>query len=253
MRWSSRLQFAIAAAALLGGALLIGRALPQTQLTAPAGQPSPAPEPQTPPVIDWRAQPEFSVMIDPSHGGDDTGAVLAGNRLEKDVTLALARELRRQLEERGIPARLLRDSDVNLSLERRAEATNHERPNIYIALHAGPPGRGIRVYAPALANEQLPAVGRFVPWESAQAQSRDRSNAAAVAVTAELRKTGLLVASFTTSLRPLNNLVTPAIAVEWAPGPEDLRSQQIQRFESTLASVIASGIAQTRSQTGARP
>jgi N-acetylmuramoyl-L-alanine amidase len=253
MPWSSRLQFAIAATALLGGALVIGMALPQSQLTAPAGQPSPAPGPQTPPEINRRLPPEFSVIIDPSHGGDDQGAVLAGNRLEKDLTLTLARELRRQLEERGIPARLLRDSDVNLSLERRAEAANQERASIYIALHAGTPGSGIRVYAPALANDQPPAVGRFVPWESAQAQSRERSKGAAGAVAAELRRTGLHVASLTTSLRPLNNLITPAIAVEWAPGAEELSSPQIQRLENTLASVIASGIAQARSQTGVRP
>jgi N-acetylmuramoyl-L-alanine amidase len=255
MPWSNRLQFAIAAAALLGGALMIGRALPQPQLTAPPGRSSPAPGPQTqiPPEINRRLPPEFSVMIDPSHGGDDKGAVLAGNRLEKDVTLALARELRRQLEERGIPARLLRDSDVNLSLERRAEAANEERASIYIALHAGPPGSGIRVYAPALANAQPPAVGRFVPWESAQAQSRERSKGAAGAVAAEFRRTGLHVASLTTSLRPLNNLVTPAIAVEWAPGEEEMSSPQIQRLENTLASVIASGVAQVRAQSGARP
>jgi N-acetylmuramoyl-L-alanine amidase len=253
MRWSRRLQFAIAAATLLSGALVIGRGLPQPQLTAPAGHPSPAPGPQTPPEINRRLQPEFSVIIDPSHGGDDKGAVLAGKRWEKDVTLTLARELRRQLEERGIPARLLRDSDVNLSLERRAEATNQARASIYIALHAGPPGRGIRVYAPALANAQPPAVGRFVPWESAQAQSRERSKAAAVVLATELRTTGLPVASLASSLRPLNNLLTPAIAVEWAPGPEELPSSQIQRLENTLAAVIASGIAQARAQTGARP
>src|SRR5713101_7179046 len=142
------------------------------------------------------------MKMDPSHGGDDKGAALAGNRWEKDETLALAGELRRRLE-----------------------------------------GRGIRVYAAALANTQPPAVGRFVPWESAQAQSRGRSTAVAAAVAAELRKNGLHVASLTSSLRPLNNLVSPAIAVEWAPGPEELPTPQIQKLENTLASVIASGIA----------
>jgi len=85
MRWTSRLQFAITAAAL-GGTLLIGRALPQPQLTAPAGQPSTTPRPQISPAIGRSSQPEFLVMIDPSHGGDDKGASLAGNRWEKDVT-----------------------------------------------------------------------------------------------------------------------------------------------------------------------
>jgi N-acetylmuramoyl-L-alanine amidase len=253
MRWTSGAQFAIAAAALLGGTLLIARTLRQPQLAAPSGQPLTSPRPQTIPEIERPSQPEFFVIVDPSHGGDDKGAVLAGNRWEKDVTLVLARELRRQLEERGIPAQLLRESDVNLSLERRAEAANQERAGLYIALHAGPPGRGIRVYAPALENTRPATVGRFIPWESAQAQSLGRSNAVGAVVATELRKTGLHVASLTSSLRPLNNLIMPAIAVEWAPGPEELSSSQMQKLENTLASAVASGISQAGSQTGVRP
>src|SRR5262249_486322 len=59
-----------------------------------------------------RAQ-EFFVMIDPSHGGYDKGAAFTNKLLEKDVTLKLARELRKELEERGIRSRMLRDSDVD--------------------------------------------------------------------------------------------------------------------------------------------
>lgn len=192
-------------------------------------------------------------MIDPSHGGDDRGAMLAGGKvLEKDVSLALARELKRQLEDRGVAARLLRDSDVNLSLERRAAITNEERAAIYIALHAGQPGKGVRVYAPALPLAPPPAVGRFLPWEGAQAGSLDRSRALARVVANELRKTGLPVASLAAPLRPLNNLIATAIAVEWAPGPEDLRPPQLQRLGNTLAGAIASGIVQARSQGSER-
>ncbi len=55
-------------------------------------------------------------MIDPSHGGNDKGANFSGKLMEKDITLRLARELRKELEERGIAARLLRESDIDLSL-----------------------------------------------------------------------------------------------------------------------------------------
>lgn len=256
MRWSSRFQFAIVVAALLCGALPALRGASERPLLAAAAQSqsSPVPARQLSPEAPRRALPEDFVMIDPSHGGDDKGAVLAGGKmLEKDISLTLARELKRQLEERGIPARLLRDSDVNLSLERRAATTNEEHAGIYIALHAGLPGRGIRVYASALALTQARAAGRFLPWESAQAASLERSRAAARIVATELRKTGLPVATLATPLRPLNNLITPAIAVEWAPGAEDLRSPQSQKLENMLASAIASGIAQARSQAGVRP
>jgi N-acetylmuramoyl-L-alanine amidase len=190
-------------------------------------------------------------MIDPSHGGDDKGAVFAGKAKEKDFTLALGRELRRELEERGISSRLLRDSDSNLSLERRAEIANEERPSIYVALHAGPPGKGARVYMPALPFAQAPSAGRFLPWESAQRNSLDRSRLVARAVLPELRKAGLPVVMLTTPLRPLNNLTSPAIAVEWAPeGPQSLESQ---RLRIALASALAQGLMQARSAIGARP
>lgn len=250
MRWNSRVQPVIGCALVLGAVLLLlpgsrARRLQAAWLQTTSADHSPERRP--------RALPEFFVMIDPSHGGDDRGAALAGKLLEKDVTLALARELRKELAERGIAASLLRESDVNLSLERRADLTNEEHASIYIALHAGLPGKGARVYAPALLLAQPRPAGPFLPWESAQAGALERSRVVAQAVAGELRKTGLPVARMTMPLRPLNNLVVPAIAVEWAPGPEELRPAQIQRLESALASAIAAGIVQVRGQMRGRP
>lgn len=190
-------------------------------------------------------------MIDPSHGGDDKGAVFAGKSREKDFTLALGRELRRELEERGITARLLRETDSNMSLERRAEITNEEHASIYVSLHAGSPGKGARIYMPALPFAQAPSAGRFLPWESAQRNSLDRSKLVAKAVLPELRKAGLQAVILTTPLRPLNNVTAPAIAVEWAP--ESPQSLESQRLRTTLASALASGLVQARERIGARP
>jgi N-acetylmuramoyl-L-alanine amidase len=188
-------------------------------------------------------------MIDPSHGGDDKGAALGGKMLEKDLTLALARELRRELEDRGIPARLLREADVTLGLERRAEIANEEHASMYIALHAGPPG-GVRVYAPLLPSPPLKS-GPFLRWESAQAAALARSKALALTVAADLRKTGMTVSTLATPLRPLNHLAAPAIAVEWTPRTGSSRLGESQKTLSALASAIAAGIAKARGQLGA--
>jgi N-acetylmuramoyl-L-alanine amidase len=252
MRWTSGYQLALAAAMILGAVWLVSEE-PRLDAQLPP-QPSSPPPSLLPAQSPRHSPPDFFVMIDPSHGGDDKGAMLAGGKIaEKDVSLTLARELRRQLEERGIAARLLRDSDMNLSLERRAATTNEERAGIYIALHAGQLGKGVRVYAPALPLAQPPAAGRFLPWEGAQAGSLERSRAVARTVANELRKTGLPVASLAAPLRPLNNLNTPAIAVEWAPEAEDLRPSQLQKLENAVAAAIASGILQARSQGAVRP
>jgi N-acetylmuramoyl-L-alanine amidase len=196
--------------------------------------------------------PEFFVMIDPSHGGNDKGATFGGKMLEKEVTLRLARELRKELEERGIAARLLRESDIDLSLDRRAEITNEQRAGIYVALHAGHPGKGVRVYAPVLTDAQQTQAGRFLPWENAQSGALSRSQNLARAVSEELKKKGLTVATLGAPLRPLNNIATPAIAVELAPDEDNLQSQESQKRQNSVATAIALGIVEIRNQTGAR-
>src|SRR5690348_1508810 len=77
--------------------------------TASSGGAMPAATPNTAPAP---APPRFLVAIDASHGGEERGAALADNLLEKDVTLALARRLRQQLESRGIATAMLRDGDI---------------------------------------------------------------------------------------------------------------------------------------------
>jgi N-acetylmuramoyl-L-alanine amidase len=257
MRWTNQNEVVFGAAALLCCAVLVLLTAPESSLTATSPPLQAASVTASQPSGDGdtreRGLPEFFVMIDPSHGGDDKGSVFGGKHLEKDFTLSLARALRKELEGRGIAARLLRDSDVNLSLERRAEVTNEQHAVIYIALHAGPLGKGVRVYMPMLPFAHTPATGRFLPWESAQAPALDRSEAVARTVTAELRKTDLHVVTLAAPLRPLNNVVAPAIAVEWAPGTEGRQSLENQKLENTLASALASGIAKVRGQMGERP
>src|SRR5215470_16252845 len=190
MPWNKRFEI-LPAAVLLCGVFV--RPWAQVRHTDPSptevasslqrGSPA-SPAPARPAAdVSKRPAPEFFVMIDPGHGGDDKGALLGRNIAEKDVTLSWARDLKRQLEERGIPARLLRDYDQTLSLDRRAEITNEAHAALYVALHVDPPGRGVRVYAPALPFAEDSTKRRLVPWERAQASSLERSKSVARAIT----------------------------------------------------------------------
>ncbi|HEY2499664.1 MAG TPA: N-acetylmuramoyl-L-alanine amidase [Candidatus Angelobacter sp.] len=225
------------------------------QPVAPVASATPQTEPQAAPSADEgpRRTPEFFVMIDPSHGGNDKGASLGGKLMEKDITLRLARELRKELEERGIAARLLRDSDIDVGVERRAEITNEQHAGIYIAIHAGPPGKGVRVYAPLLVDSQQPLAGRFLPWESAQSRALNQSQTIAQAITTELRKKGLTAVSLRMAVCPLNNIIAPAIAVELTPEDEAAPLPESQKQQNTVAAAVAQGIAQVRSQMAGQP
>jgi N-acetylmuramoyl-L-alanine amidase len=235
---------------LLWPGLSVARQQPQSATPRPSPAASASPSP-TPGAAEKVTQPEFLVIIDPSHGGDDKGVVFAPRVFEKDLTLAVARSLRKELQDRGIAVHLLRDSDAGIPLERRAELCNQQRPSLYVAVHAGEPGKGVRVYSALLPSVQQ-AVSGFLSWDAAQAPALKNSNAVAGAVTRELRKKDLKVRELKAFLRPLNNIVVPAIAVELAAYRSDFHALESARLQNAVAGAVASGIAQMRSQLGAR-
>ncbi len=128
-----------------------------TTAQAPGANPSsPA---GTTSVVSSGAQPtesatsKYFAVIDPSHGGTDSGATLSGRLVEKDVTLEIAQRLLRELEAKGITALLLRTNDATLSLDERANRTNTTHPAIYICLHVSQ-GKGIHLYSSLLPAEE---------------------------------------------------------------------------------------------------
>ena len=77
------------------------------------------------------------VAIDAGHGGQDPGAHGPSGKREKDVTLAIARELARQINATpGLKAYLTRDTDVFLPLPRRTVLARQAKADMFISIHA---------------------------------------------------------------------------------------------------------------------
>ena len=75
--------------------------------------------------------------IDPGHGGQDPGAMGPTGKREKDVTLAVGRELARQVNATpGMKAYLTRDTDVFIPLPMRAQKARAAKADIFISIHA---------------------------------------------------------------------------------------------------------------------
>jgi N-acetylmuramoyl-L-alanine amidase len=77
------------------------------------------------------------IAIDAGHGGQDPGATGQSGKREKDVTLAIARELARQINATpGLKAYLTRDTDVFIPLNRRAQLARQARADMFVSIHA---------------------------------------------------------------------------------------------------------------------
>jgi N-acetylmuramoyl-L-alanine amidase len=116
-----------------------------------AVEPEPPRELKRPPA---RSAPKtFVVAIDAGHGGEDPGALGKRYRTrEKDVTLAIARELARLVNQKsGMRAVLIRDGDYYVGLRNRFYKARAQRADLFVSIHADAvPGRqafGSSVYA----------------------------------------------------------------------------------------------------------
>ena len=194
----------------------------------------------------------YFAVVDASHGGADYGETLSNTLYEKDVTVALARSLRQELESRGITTLVLRDSDANLTLDQRAVFANADHAAIYIALHAASDGPGVRVYTALLPFGEEDR-GAFRNWSTAQHASLALSQAAAAGVASELQKRQIPVRTLAAALRPLNNLTGPGIAVEVAPEGNNLAQLTAPDYQQLVTSAVATAIAAARNQLGAAP
>lgn len=77
------------------------------------------------------------VAIDPGHGGEDPGAIGAAGTHEKSVTLAVARELAKQIDAQpGMQALLVRDGDYFVSLGDRYRKAREAKADLFVSVHA---------------------------------------------------------------------------------------------------------------------
>ncbi|HZV22737.1 MAG TPA: N-acetylmuramoyl-L-alanine amidase [Luteimonas sp.] len=150
----SRIDTSLSPAQILQGAPTtanVGMPAAQPISTAPAGA---APQATLPPVVSTAAPPPqgatktvqqimrggmrpLIVAIDAGHGGQDPGARGGNGSREKDVTLAVARELARQVNATpGLKAFLTRDTDVFIPLAQRYQKARAAKADLFVSIHA---------------------------------------------------------------------------------------------------------------------
>jgi N-acetylmuramoyl-L-alanine amidase len=76
-----------------------------------------------------------TIIIDPGHGGKDPGAIGQKNLKEKDVVLSVGQKLKKKLEEKGFTAKLTRETDQFVELEKRPKMASDWGGDLFISLH----------------------------------------------------------------------------------------------------------------------
>lgn len=103
-------------------------------------------------VTDRNGKRCVHVVIDPGHGGGDPGAVGLDGTREKDVVLAIGKDLHEMINDTpGMCAYLTRDKDVFVTLRGRLDVARKDQADLFVAIHADifndPDARGASVFA----------------------------------------------------------------------------------------------------------
>ena len=231
-------------------------------------------EPSAPPPA---PAPAITIVVDPGHGGGETGAIGPGGLQEKEVTLQIARRLAAAIP-RFLSSRvvLTRDSDSAISLDDRTSLANHEKANLFLSLHANSSkatgAHGSETYYLSLESsdrlsqevarrENQPVLGTggpeapppnpdldFILWDLAQSAHLNESSRLAEAIQTQLNvvsKTdnrGIKQAPF----RVLSGATMPAVLVEvgFISHSEEEKQLKSAPFQQSVADAIARAVAE---------
>ena len=239
---------------------------PGTDTAAPGSDTAPVIE--TPPLL-----PESTglrtIVLDPGHGGTEQGARGPSGTLEKNVALAIARQLKAAIEARlGVRVLLTRSGDETVALDARAAFANNNKADLFMSLHANASVRstvtGAEVFYVSLGEYNaargsaaepgalLPTLGGgeravdLILWEMAQAQHLNESARLARLVEGEMR-TRLPMSPRAIQQAPFRVLVganMPAVLVEmgFITNPTEEKRLNTPEYQSQIVNALVSAI-----------
>ena len=120
----------------------------------------------------YRPGRDIVVAIDPGHGGHDPGAVGKNRTREKDVALAISRELAKRIDaEPGMRAVLVRNRDIYIDHRARTAIARRNKADLFVSIHADAVAdrraRGASVYALSLKGASDEAAKQLAERENA--------------------------------------------------------------------------------------
>ncbi len=199
------------------------------------------------------SKPFAVVVLDPGHGGQDSGA-MCGGVLEKDLTLDVARRIDRLLNSEGIATLMTRVGDTYVSLADRAAFANRVRKCIFVSIHFNednkPVASGVETY---YAAHQITAGSFLASWlpflwrPLSDSPNPESQNLAALVQEA-------LGGTEARQFFVIANVTSPAILIEggFLTNKEDISKLASEDYRDQIAAAVADGILRYRDAASQR-
>ena len=207
------------------------------------------------------SKPFTVVVLDPGHGGQDSGA-MCGGVMEKDLTLDVACRVDRLLNSEGVATLMTRLGDTYVSLADRAAFGNRVRDSIFVSIHFNennkPVASGVETYyavhqstAGSVLASWLPFLSR-PPSESPKPESQSLAGFIQEALVARTRSVdrGTQAKQFFV----ISNVTSPAVLIEggFLTNKDDVSKLGSEDYRDQLAAAVTDGILRYREAVGQR-
>jgi N-acetylmuramoyl-L-alanine amidase len=200
-------------------------------------------------------KPFAVVVLDPGHGGQDSGA-MCGGVMEKDLTLDVARRVDRLLDSQGIATLMTRLGDSYISLADRAAIGNRTNDSIFISIHFNednkPVASGVETYYAAHQIASGSSLASWLPFFSRTASSSPKPESQSLA--------GFIQEALVARTRSVDrgtqakqffviaNVTSPSVLIEggFITNKDELSKLASEDYRDQLAAAVADGVLRYR-------
>jgi N-acetylmuramoyl-L-alanine amidase len=204
-------------------------------------------------VMELSAAPKkHIIVIDPAHGGQDTGVMLTDKIAEKDITLAVAQALRKELaKENNLEVILICDSDKDVSLEDRRKNIAKIKPDFVLSLHTnagfGKSAAGFELYYQEFDKDVIKEKKKAKD-DALQEKNKYLNDSVRLAKIIQENLNNLFPRKSRglrkADLPVIDGLFVPAVSVEmgFATNPEDKKKLLSKNTQMEIANALAKSI-----------
>lgn len=202
-----------------------------------------------------RSKPFAVVVLDPGHGGQDSGA-MCGGVMEKDLTLDVARRVDRLLDSEGVATLMTRFGDSYVSLADRAAFGNRVKDSIFVSIHFNednkPVASGVETYYAAHQATSTSTLASWLPFFSRPPSNSPKPESQSLA--------GFIQQALVARTRSIDrgtqakqffviaNVTSPAVLIEggFITNQDELSKLASEDYRDQLAAAVADGILRYR-------